>query len=34
VAIVPRHLEPYLGGAALMREVVWVYSNPIRVEGR
>jgi hypothetical protein len=31
VTIVPRHLEPYLGGAALMREVAWVYSNPIRL---
>ncbi len=31
VLMVPRHLEPYLGGAALLREVPWVYSNAIRV---
>jgi hypothetical protein len=32
VGIVPRHLSPYLGtDDDLLREVVWVYSNPIRV---
>jgi hypothetical protein len=31
VGIVPRHLEPWLGGAGYLREVPWVYSNPIRV---
>ena len=33
VGIVPRHLTPYLGreGARYLREVVWIYSNPIRI---
>ncbi|HUP20281.1 MAG TPA: hypothetical protein VM778_10060 [Gemmatimonadota bacterium] len=33
VAVVPRHLAPYLGGHAgkYLREVVWIYSNPIFV---
>ena len=31
VGIVPRHLEPWLGGADYLREVPWIYSNPIRV---
>ena len=31
VGIVPRHLEPYLGGTGDLREVPWIYSNPIRV---
>ncbi|HUP00898.1 MAG TPA: hypothetical protein VM737_05175 [Gemmatimonadota bacterium] len=33
VGIVPRHLTPYLGGDAdrYLREVVWIYSNPIRI---
>jgi hypothetical protein len=31
VGIVPRHLEPYLGGTGYLREVPWIYSNPIRV---
>ena len=31
VGIVPRHLTPYLGGDGYLREVTWVYSNPIRV---
>jgi hypothetical protein len=33
VGIVPRHLTPYLGEAAgrYLREVPWIYSNPIRV---
>jgi len=30
VGIVPRHLAPY-GAGGLMREVVWIYANPIRV---
>lgn len=36
VGIVPRHLTPYLGDAAgrYLREVPWVYSNPIRLVGR
>lgn len=35
VGILPRHLEPYLGGdEELLREVPWVYSNPIRVVDR
>jgi hypothetical protein len=35
VGIVPRHLTPYLGADAeeYLREVVWIYSNPIRVAG-
>ncbi len=35
VGIVPRHLTPYLGEAAdrYLREVPWIYSNPIRVVG-
>ena len=32
VGIVPRHLEPWLGGADYLREVPWIYSNPIRVK--
>ncbi len=31
VGIVPRHLEPWLGGADYLREVPWIYANPIRV---
>ena len=31
VGIVPRHLEPWLGSADYLREVPWVYANPIRV---
>ena len=31
VGIVPRHLEPWLGGTGYLREVPWIYSNPIRV---
>lgn len=33
VTIEPRHLAPYLGihGRGLIREIDWVYSNPIRV---
>jgi hypothetical protein len=31
VGIVPRHLEPYLGGTGYLREVPWIYSNSIRV---
>ena len=31
VGIVPRHLEPWLGGADGLREVPWIYANPIRV---
>ncbi|CAN5192240.1 hypothetical protein BH18GEM1_BH18GEM1_23320 [soil metagenome] len=33
VGIVPRHLAPYLGRSAerFLREVPWIYSNPIRV---
>ena len=31
VGIIPRHLEPYLGGTGYLREVPWIYSNPIRV---
>ena len=33
VTIEPRHLAPYLGihGRELIREIDWVYSNPIRV---
>ena len=33
VTIEPRHLAPYLGihASALIREIDWVYSNPIRV---
>ena len=33
VGIVPRHLTPYLGRSAgrYLREVPWIYSNPIRV---
>lgn len=31
VGIVPRHLSPYLGGDGYLREVTWIYSNPIRV---
>src|SRR5687767_15985357 len=31
VGIVPRHLEPWLGGADYVREVPWIYANPIRV---
>lgn len=35
VGIVPRHLTPYLGEAAdrYLREVPWIYSNPIRIIG-
>lgn len=35
VGIVPRHLTPYLGEAAdrYLREVPWIYSNPIRIVG-
>ncbi|MGH7570311.1 MAG: hypothetical protein ACREMK_00510 [Gemmatimonadota bacterium] len=35
VGIVPRHLAPYLGDAAgrYLREVPWIYSNPIRLVG-
>ena len=32
VGIVPCHLAPY-GAGGLMREVVWIYANPIRVVG-
>ncbi|MFN2383171.1 MAG: hypothetical protein ABR559_02785 [Gemmatimonadota bacterium] len=34
VGIVPRHLTPYLGADAdrYLREVIWIYSNPILVE--
>jgi hypothetical protein len=32
VGIVPRHLEPWLGGADPLREVPWIYANPIRVK--
>jgi hypothetical protein len=31
IGIVPRHLEPWLGGTGYLREVPWIYSNPIRV---
>jgi hypothetical protein len=31
VGIVPRHLEPWLGGSGYLREVTWIYGNPIRV---
>jgi hypothetical protein len=31
VGIVPRHLEPWLGSADYLREVPWIYANPIRV---
>ncbi|MGH7562999.1 MAG: hypothetical protein ACREK5_01050, partial [Gemmatimonadota bacterium] len=33
IGIAPRHLAPYLGEAAdrYLREVPWIYSNPIRV---
>jgi hypothetical protein len=31
VGIVPRHLEPWLGGSGYLREVTWIYANPIRV---
>ena len=31
VGVIPRHLEPWLGGAGYVREVPWIYSNPIRV---
>jgi hypothetical protein len=34
VGIVPRHLEPWLGGADYLREVPWIYANPIRVAAR
>ncbi|MGH7550821.1 MAG: hypothetical protein ACREK3_08760 [Gemmatimonadota bacterium] len=35
VGIVPHHLTPYLGETAnrYLREVPWIYSNPIRVVG-
>ncbi|HET6360607.1 MAG TPA: hypothetical protein VFH11_00955, partial [Gemmatimonadota bacterium] len=33
VGIVPRHLEPWLGGTDYLREVPWIYANPIRVTG-
>jgi hypothetical protein len=33
VGIVPRHLEPWLGGTGYLREVPWIYANPIRVTG-
>jgi len=33
VGIVPRHLGPWLGGADYLREVPWIYANPIRVRG-
>jgi hypothetical protein len=31
VGIEPRHLDPWLGGADYLREVPWIYANPIRV---
>jgi hypothetical protein len=31
VGIVPRHLEHWLGGPGYLREVPWIYGNPIRV---
>jgi len=31
VGIVPRHLAPWLGGVEYLREVPWIYANPIRV---
>jgi hypothetical protein len=34
VGIVPRHLEPWLGGTKYLREVPWIYANPIRVAAR
>jgi hypothetical protein len=33
VGVIPRHLEPWLSGAGYVREVPWIYSNPIRVTG-
>jgi hypothetical protein len=35
VRIVPEHARPYLGAFAdeLVREVPWIYSNPIYVDG-
>ena len=33
VGIVPRHLALWLGGTGYLREVPWIYSNPIRVTG-
>jgi hypothetical protein len=34
VAILPRHLTPYLGGHPPDRELAWIYSNAIRVVDR